>query len=129
VDEREVNSIIKGLQPKRSKGIDEVAAITVKKVSDEVSPVFAYIANLSMETGVFPEQFKTAIVVPIHKKGDKLDFRPVSLLPVFSKMLAKIVKTRLLSFLNTHGLFSNNQFGFLKGICTEDAILKFCSNV
>ena len=132
VDKREVNAIIKGLQPKRSKGIDGIAAITVKKLSDYVSPVFAYIANLSMETGIFPEQFKTAIVVPIHKKGDRLDlnnYRPISLLPVFSKILEKIVKTRLLNFLNRRGFFSNNQFGFLKGKCTEDALLHFCSNL
>ncbi|KAG8238164.1 hypothetical protein J437_LFUL018000 [Ladona fulva] len=76
-----------------SRGIDGVSNHVVKVIHASIAPIFTFIVNLSMETGVFPEQLKTAVVIPVHKKRDKLDvnnFRPISLLPVFSKILKKI---------------------------------------
>jgi hypothetical protein len=130
--EAEIKSIISHLKPKKSMGIDNISSYVIKEVSDTITKVFTYIANLSLQTGIFPQQLKTAIVIPIFKKGDRLDlnnYRPISLLPVFSKILEKIVKSRLLCFLNAHKFFNRNQFGFQKGKCTEDALLQFCSQI
>lgn len=128
----EVICFIKELKSTNSSGVDGVSNKAVKAIHVNIAPIFAFIANLSMETGVFPEQFKTAVIVPIHKKGDKTDvnnYRPISLLPVFSKILEKIIKIRLVTFLTNMNFFSENQFGFRKGKCTEDALLRFCTDV
>jgi hypothetical protein len=61
----------------------------------------AHIYNASLEAGIFPERFKIAKVKPLHKKGDKKEmknYRPISLLCVFSKILEKLMYNRLLSF-------------------------------
>jgi hypothetical protein len=63
----------------------------------------AHIYNSFPESGVFPERFKIAKVKPLHKEGDKRDmenYRPISLLYTFSKILEKVMYNRLLFFFN-----------------------------
>ena len=74
--------------------------------------------KLSLNNGVVPSQFKIAKVIPIYKAGEKNsmdNYRPISLLSVFSKIMEKIVASRLLSFLDTNGILSKWQFGFRSG--------------
>ena len=74
-----------------------------------------HIFNLSLRSGIFLNKFKLAKVVPIFKKGARHgvnNYRPISLLPVFSKILEKLVYRRLLSFLTRQNFFHENQFGF-----------------
>ena len=62
-----------------------------------------------------PDKWKVAKVIPIHKKGDKLDFnnyRPISLLPCASKVMERVVQRQLLNYLKSHSLLSSNQSGF-----------------
>jgi hypothetical protein len=70
---------------------------------------------------------KFSIIKPIYKKGDKMNptnYRPISLLPWFSKVYEKALYNRLTENFNTNKLLVGNQFGFRKGIATEDAIFK-----
>ena len=81
--------------------------------------------NLSIISGVFPDQLKIARVIPLFKSGDKSSFtnyRPVSVLPAFSKILEKVIYNRLLDYLNKHKILSDNQFGFRKHHSTEYAL-------
>lgn len=90
------------------------------------------VINLCLTEGVFPESLKTAVVIPIFKKGDSLDpncYRPISLLTVPSKIFEKIIKTRLVTFMETNNIISRNQFGFRKGLSTEDALVNFMTPV
>ena len=82
--------------------------------------------NLCLIKGVFPDQFKIAKVIPLHKGGDKQStnsYRPISLLPALGKLFEKIISVRLLAYFNDHDLFSKYQFGFREGFTTEFAIL------
>ena len=75
-----------------------------------------------MKQGKFIECFKYAKVVPIHKAKSKLEmgnYRPISLLPVVSKILEKIVHRRLYSFLSDNNFFNDQQFGFRSNHSTE----------
>lgn len=104
----------------------------MKNVCEFISPVLAYIINLSFVTGEFPSALKAAVVIPLFKKGDTADlnnYRPISLLSVFSKIIEKIVKVRLVSFLNSINFLGENQYGFVEGRSTEDALLSFCTSV
>jgi hypothetical protein len=128
----EIKSIINSLHSNKSPGFDGVSSFVIKNVSDVVSPVLSFLINLSCTTGVFPDALKLAVVIPLFKKGDIKDinnFRPISLLSVFSKIFEKAVKKRCLSFLNGNSFFSHKQFGFLEKISTEDALLHFCKGV
>ena len=69
-----------------------------------------------MTSGKFPDSWKYVNVVPIHKKGDrqlKMNYRPISLLPICGKILGKIVFDQVYSFLNVNNLLSNYQSGFM----------------
>ena len=86
-----------------------------------INPVF-HILNLSFNSGVVPLQFKIAKVIPIFKAGDKAspdNYRPISLLSAFSKIMEKIVASRLLMFLNENNILSKWQFGFRGGHSTS----------
>lgn len=82
---------------------------------------------MSIYQGVFPEYLKVAIIKPLLKGGDgKImnNYRPISLLNNFSKIFEKIIKSRLITFLEDNKLLSENQFGFRLGMGTENALYK-----
>ena len=74
--------------------------------------------NLSLSSGIFPEELKIAWVIPLFKSGDAMlfcNYRPISVLPLFSKILERLMYNRLISFINKHNLLFNFQFGFRRG--------------
>ena len=76
---------------------------------------------MSIEYGQFPNALKAAKIVPIFKKGDRKDvvnYRPISVLPFFSKILEKLVFERLYDFLNYNNILILQQFGFRKKYST-----------
>ena len=87
----------------------------VKCVSDFIAQPLTRIANLSLEQGVIPEELKFAVVTPIYKAKDPMffnNYRPISLLSVFSKILERLMYNGLLKFLNKQDFFNKFQFGF-----------------
>ena len=87
--------------------------------------------NESIEKGVFPDCLKTATVIPLFKKGNTDDlnnYRPISLLPVMSKVFEKVLNNQLTNIIE-NGFIDDNQFGFRKAHSTEDALIKFADMV
>ena len=83
--------------------------------------------NKSFNEGVFPQQLKTARVVPIFKKGSKTEvgnYRPISLLSSISKNFEKLMYNRITEFLNFNGILHEMQYGFRQGRSCEHALLK-----
>ena len=96
------------------------------------APTLAFIINLSFRSGMFPNDWKTAKVVPLHKSGPSDTFgnyRPISILPIVSKIIEKIVHNRLIAFLNKHDLLSKSQFGFRAKRSTELAVTLLCDQI
>lgn len=90
--------------------------------------VMVYLVNLSFTTGTFPAILKKAIVLPLHKKGDRevmSNYRPISLLTSISKVFEKLVHARIYKFLSCNDFLSDEQFGFRPGRGCEDALLRF----
>ena len=90
-------------------------------------PTVCGMVNQCFYSGVFPSMFKTAITVPIFKKGDKnlaSNYRPISLLPFLSKIFEKALSNRIINFITSSNIFSSVQFGFLRNRSTEDAIVR-----
>ena len=78
-----------------------------------------------MYSGYFPAQLKIAKVIPLYKKGDTncLDnYRPISLLPLFSKIFEKLIYSRLTTFFDNQGIINTNQYGFRKNHSTTHAL-------
>ena len=85
------------------------------------------IVNTSIVTGIYPHLWKHSHVIPFYKNGDVDDvsnYRPISLLPIISKVLEKIIANQLMVFLETHKLLSNTQHGFRANLSTETALMK-----
>ncbi|KAL1447184.1 hypothetical protein WDU94_005572 [Cyamophila willieti] len=104
----------------------------LKCIISIIATPLSHIFNCSLDSGVFPECFKSSVVSPIHKKGSVLDvncYRPISLLSNFSKVLEKIVYYRLSFFLEGRKLLVDQQFGFRAGKSTGDAVANFLNNL
>ncbi len=130
VTHHEIEKMVKSFKLKNSSGIDHINQRVIMTVIDLISKPLAHIFNCSISTGFVPSQLKIAQVVPIHKSGPTdviSNYRPISLLPCFSKILEKIVYTRLLDFLDRHNIISPNQFGFRKN-CSPELAISFILN-
>ena len=106
---------VMSMKTKKSVGLDEISMYILKESISEMIESFTFLINKSLSEGVVPDKWKVAKVIPIHKKGDKLDFnnyRPISLLPCASKVMERVVQRQLLDYLKCHSLLSQNQSGF-----------------
>jgi len=94
--------IIYKFKNNKSPGPDNIGPL-VKAVADEIADPLCYLFNLSFLTGVVPNALKIAKVIPIYKKGEKSsieNYRPISLLSVFDKILEKLMYGRLYNYLH-----------------------------
>jgi len=101
-------------------------------VSSVIVPALSYIFNLSLSLGVFPSALKIAKVIPIYKKGAHTDlgnYRPISLLNIFSKIFENIVAARINSFFTKYNLFYDLQFGFRAKHSTNLALLNTIDDI
>ena len=99
----------------------------LKIASPIIVPYLVNIINISFKTGCFPDAVKLAKVIPIFKAGSKLDinnYRPISLLSVFSKIIEKLMHSRLCSFLEAHNVIYNSQFGSQKNKSTQHSLIE-----
>jgi len=121
VSHDEVFAAFKGLEPKKTPDYNDISMFLLKECSYQLINPLTNIFNKSFSTGTFPNKMKTARVVPIFKSGDNSNpdnYRPISLLSNFSKILEKIIANRLVCFLEENDIISNCQFGFRKGHST-----------
>ncbi len=129
--EQEISKIIKSLQNKNSSGEDLLSNRMLKMEPYIFARLIKPLINESIEKGIFPNKLKVANVIPIFKKGDKTNlnnYRPISLLPVLSKVFEKVINLQLTKIIDA-GYIDDNQFGFRKNHSTEDAILKFVDRI
>ena len=123
--ELEVGNIIKIFKD-NSAGWDDLRPGIIKVVKEYITNPLTHICNLSLSTGVFPHELKIANIVPIYKSGDVMmfsNYRPVSVLPVFSKLVERLLYNRLIDFVNKHNLLYKYQFGFQEGKSTVMALI------
>ena len=117
----EVNNIISNLNNNTSYGYDSITSSVVKLAAPCICGPLSYIINYSFDTGLFPDMLKIGKICPIFKNGDKkliTNYRPISLLPVFSKIYKRAIYTRLDSFLTANETLVDCQYGFRKGFST-----------
>ena len=127
--EGELIKIIESLK-NSSPGIDQLKPAVIKEVKFELIKPIHYLVNLSLKSGIFPNKLKEALITPVFKKGSKevmSNYRPISVLNVFSKILEKVMYKRLMGYIESTHLLSDRQFGFRKGHSTEMAVTEAVS--
>ena len=128
----EVINTAMSIKSKASTGIDGISNKLVKHIITFIAEPLAHIFNQSFLTGSFPDLYKIAKVIPLFKSGDKnnpTNYRPISLLPAFAKILEKLMHKRLISFLTKNDIIIPSQYGFLKGHSTEQAMLEISHRI
>ena len=119
----EVERRLRTLKSTKSTGCDNLPPRLLKDSASNIASPLTHIINLSMQTGLFPSEWKSAKITPIHKSGSRSNFdnyRPISVLPAISKVM---------DFLNENRLLSKNQFGFRPKMSTELAAVKFIDEI
>jgi exonuclease III len=128
----EIQKIILSMKPKNSHGYDEISLKILKSCTPYIISPLTYLCNKILLTGIFPERLKYSEVRPLYKKGDKdeiSNYRPISLLPTFSKIIEKIIYIRLYSHLSRNNILVKEQFGFRKQSSTEMATYNLLNNI
>ena len=128
-DEAEVVSIISQMQTGKSVGPFSIPLNLLKMLKSAIAPSLAVLINESFCTGIFPDQLKIAKVIAIHKKGstdNPSNYRPVSLLSVFSKIFEKLMHKRLYNFLEINEII---QFGFRKKHSTTHILISMTEHI
>ena len=124
---RELSAIVNGMKNK-SYGPNSIPVFVFKQIFPVLSSLVNTLINKSFAEGVFPSKLKKILIIPILKGGTPADisnYRPISILPLFSKLIEKCMCIRMVKFMNKFELFADQQFGFRHGRCTMDAVLKY----
>lgn len=123
-NETEILEIIKALPNKNNKMDNCLTTNLIKKCSYGLCSSITTLINSSFSLGAFPDQCKVARVVPIFKEGDvnnPSNYRPISILPPISKIIERVMKVRLLKYLESHSYFYSGQYGFRPDTSTTSA--------
>ena len=131
-NDNEIRDIILSLDDKKSSGPCSVPTKLLKLSANELSIPLSDICNSSFREGSFPNKNKLAKIIPVHKKGSTKDvnnYRPISLLSIFGKIMEKLMATRLTNYLEIHNIIYENQFGFRAGFSTTHSLISITETI
>jgi len=130
----EIFNLLSDLDNSPTQGPDTLSSHFIKSIATHrpIASPLSTVINHSFRTASFPDDLKIAKVMPIYKAGQKTDpsnFRPISLLNIFSKIYEKAIYSRISDFLSKHSILFSDQFGFRKYHSTELALIKFIDTI
>ena len=131
VDSNEVKNIIVTLK-NTCPGYDNIHTKVIKSTYNLFLIPLTHVLNQSIDQGIFSIELKNAKIIPLFKGGDTMllnNYRPVSILSIFSKVLKKLMYNRLFSFLSKNKLLYKYQFGFRKGYSTNMALITLVDKI
>ncbi|CAB4028024.1 Hypothetical predicted protein, partial [Paramuricea clavata] len=114
------------LNSRKSPGLDGISVKLLKDTSDVIAQPLANIFNLSLQTAIFPDEWKIAKVSPVFKEGNKTDcgnYRPISVISVVAKLFEGLVYNQLRTFIADNSILVEQQSGFRSQHSTETALL------
>ena len=132
VNEVEVFLLLENLDGKKSFGVDKLHPYLASIAAFEIFRPVTYIINLSLKQCIYPDNLKIAKVIPIFKQGsrDSCDnYRPISVLPVLSKILEKCIYNQLMHYIITENIITPNQYGFMPGSTTVDCLVDLVEEI
>ena len=119
------------LENKIRSGHDGISNKLLKVIKCNISKSLTIIINQMLTTGIFPNAFKVAKIIPIFKKGDSsllVNYRPISLLPTISKVFERVIHDQMYEYFNNFNLLAE-QYGFRKKHSTEYTAIKLIDHV
>jgi len=123
---------MKSLKTKNTCGYDEISNRIIKLTAPFIISMLTYICNAVLSTGVSPDRLKYAIVKPSFKKGNKQEisnYRPISLLTTFSKIIERLVYARLHAHIDMNNISAQEQYGFRTHSSTEQAAFTLINSI
>ena len=132
ITEATLGKIIDNLPSKNSSGYDMISLKLLKILKAPLLSPLTIIINQMLNTGIFPNNLKVAKIIPIYKKDDQFifdNYRPISLLPVMSKLFEKVIFKQLYTFFQDNKLFYESQYGFRTGHSTELVALEIVDKI
>ena len=128
----ESEEAFKSLKWNKAVGFDNFSSNIIIDAYDSLKNILFHVFKLSIQQGIFPDGLKIAKVTPIFKSGAKdnvSNYRPISILPVFSKVLERIMYNRVYNHLDCKGLLCEKEFSFRRNNSTEHAILQLTRDI
>ena len=119
------------LRVDKATGLDDISARLLKEACPEIVPSLTHIINLSIRCGYFPDEWKISKVLPLYRediKSDPNNYRPISILPVVSKIIEKVIFKQLYEYLTHNNLLTVSQHGFRPMHSTLTALLEATNN-
>ena len=132
-NEQDILNACRLLRPKSSCDAYGLSQKIILQDMDILAPMFVHLINCSLSAGICPDMSKIARVIPVYKnKGENYlftNYRPISMLPVFSKIIEKLVYNKIFDFLVRYEILFKSQYGFRRGHNTTHATLDFLKTV
>ena len=132
VTEQDILKQLRKLNRICATGVDNIPTCYIKDTAYVIGKPITFIINLSLKTGMFPNELKMARITPVYKSGakDSFDnFRPISILPALSKIFEKCVHKQLMDHFENNHLISERQFGFRQNRSTAQATTLFTDQI
>ena len=127
IDIVKLRNVLKKLKPSRSHGVDFIDANSIKIAAPLIEDSILHLVNLSISSGEFATLWKIQLVLPLHKKNDKMDatnYRPVSHIIELGKIVEYVIHDQVYSHFAQHKLFHSNHHGFLSDHSTATALIQ-----
>ena len=128
----EITNVVTHLKTKCTVGFDSLSTTLIQQAIEEIIIPLRLIINQSFVTGVVPENLKVAKIIPIYKSGNKTvfnNYRPISILTAFSKIMEKFVCNRLVNYLEKYNILYKHQYGFRSKHSTIHPILHLLKDI
>ena len=119
--ENEVFHLLSSLDVSKASGPDGISAKMLKYTATSIIPMVTKLFNLSLSSGKLPSQWKHGRIIPVPKNSDATSptcYRPISLIPIISKVLERHVCNLIMDHLQQNNFISDHQWGFLEGRST-----------
>ncbi len=132
VSEASIHYQLRCLKFNKAVGLEDIPPRLLKDGAQIVAQPLTNITNASLKQAKVPTEWKSARVIPLFKKGKKDDidnYRPISILPMVSKVLERVVHIQLVKYIRDHKILSPYQCGFGKGHSTEFVALSFADTI
>ena len=129
---KRIEKIIDGLNAKVAVGKDNISARLIKDAKETLAPIIAQIINIGYEKNIFPNSLKCAIIKPIFKDGNQneiTNYRPISILPVLSKIFERAAANQIIHFLEENNLLSKNQHAYRKFLSTTTCLFELITKI
>lgn len=121
-----VSKLLKDLNPHKAGGPDNIAPTILKECANELGPALSLLFQASLNQGTVPPDWKTAMITPLFKKGDRSkasNYRPVSLTSICSKIMEHIIHSHIMNHFDRHHILHDAQHGFRKKRSCESQLL------